>query len=52
MNSTMLRTYFRRLGFGKKTGVALPDEARGSLGFRYETEIYNHSLIGYHVHFM
>ena len=41
MNSTMLRTYFRRLGFGKKTGVALPDEARGSLGFRYETEIYN-----------
>ena len=41
MNSTMIRTYFRRLGFGKKTGVSLPDEARGSLGFRYETEIYN-----------
>jgi len=41
MDSTMLRTYFKRLGFGKKTGVSLPNEAKGYLGFRYETEIYN-----------
>ena len=41
MNSTMLRTYFKRLGFGKKTGVSLPNEAKGYLGFKYETEIYN-----------
>ena len=41
MNSTMLREYFKRLGFGKKTGIALPKESKGYLGFKYETEIYN-----------
>ena len=41
MDSTMLRTYFKRLGFGKKTGISLPNEERGYLGFKYETEIYN-----------
>lgn len=41
MNSTMLRTYFKKLGFGKKTGISLPNEAKGYLGFKYETEIYN-----------
>ena len=41
MNSTMLRQYFKRLGFGKKTGIELPNENRGKLDFKYETEIYN-----------
>ncbi len=41
MNSTMLRQYFKRLGFGKKTGIELPSESRGKLDFKYETEIYN-----------
>ena len=41
MNSTMLRQYFRRLGFGKKTGIELPNENKGKLDFKYETEIYN-----------
>lgn len=41
MNSVMLRQYFKRLGFGKKTGIELPNESRGSLNFKYETEIYN-----------
>ncbi len=41
MNSTMLRTYYKRLGFGKKTGISLPNESKGYLGFKYETEIYN-----------
>ena len=41
MNSTMLRQYFKRLGFGKKTGIELPSENRGKLDFKYETEIYN-----------
>ena len=41
MNSAMLRNYFRRLGFGKKTGIQLPNEAKGSLNFKYETEIFN-----------
>ena len=41
MSSVMLRQYYKRLGFGKKTGISLPNEARGSLNFKYETEIYN-----------
>ena len=41
MNSTMLRQYFKRLGFGKKTGIELPNENKGKLDFKYETEIYN-----------
>ena len=41
MSSVMLRQYFRKLGFGRKTGIELPNEAKGSLEFKYETEIYN-----------
>lgn len=41
MSSMMLRQYFRKLGFGKKTGIELPNESRGNLEFKYETEIYN-----------
>ena len=41
MNSLMLRQYFKRLGFGRKTGIELPNESRGKLDFKYETEIYN-----------
>ncbi len=41
MNSLMLRQYFRKLGFGKATGITLPNEARGTLDFKYETEIFN-----------
>ena len=41
MNAVMLRTYFKKLGFGKKTGITLPNEKIGSLSFKYETEVYN-----------
>lgn len=41
MNAVMLRQYYHKLGFGKKTGIPLPNEQKGSLGFKYETEIYN-----------
>lgn len=41
MNSMMLRQYFRRLGFGRKTGISLPNESSGKLAFKYETEIFN-----------
>lgn len=41
MNSAMLRQYFRKLGFGHKTGIPLPNEMSGLLDFKYETEIYN-----------
>ncbi len=41
MNAAMLRTYFKKLGFGRKTGITLPNESPGYLGFKYETEVYN-----------
>ncbi len=41
MNSLMLRQYFRKLGFGKQTGISLPNESTGVLNFKYETEIFN-----------
>ncbi len=41
MDSVMLRQYFKKLGFGRKTGLELPNEAKGNLEFKYETEIYN-----------
>ena len=41
MSSVMLRQYYKKLGFGKKTGIELPGENRGNLEFKYETEILN-----------
>lgn len=41
MDSMMLRQYFKRLGFGKKTGISLPNESTGKIDFKYETEIFN-----------
>ena len=41
MGATMLRQYFKKLGFGRKTGVELPNELPGVMNFKYETEIYN-----------
>lgn len=41
MNSLMLRQYYKLLGFGKKTRISLPNESKGNLEFKYETEIYN-----------
>ena len=41
MSSVMLRQYFKTLGFGRKTGIELPNESKGNLEFKYETEIYN-----------
>ncbi len=41
MDSMMLRQYYKKLGFGKKTGINLPNESAGKIDFKYETEIYN-----------
>ncbi len=41
LNSSMLREYYKKLGFGRKTGITLPNEEAGQLNFKYETEIYN-----------
>lgn len=41
MTADMLRDYYKRLGFGSKTGIELPNEAEGKLNFKYQTEILN-----------
>ena len=39
--STVLRNYYKKLGFGTPTGIELPREASGKVSFKYETEVYN-----------
>ena len=39
--ATELKSYFEKFGFGKKTGIELPNELSGSLDFKYEVEIAN-----------
>jgi penicillin-binding protein 2B len=41
MNKTILADYFDKLGFGKKTGITLSNEATGKISFKYETEVFN-----------
>lgn len=41
LSADILRSYFKKLGFSKKTGIELPNEATGELDFKYETEIFN-----------
>lgn len=41
LSADILRSYFKKLGFSKKTGIELPNEATGKLDFKYETEIFN-----------
>ena len=36
-----LREYFKKYGFGLKTGIELPNELAGSLNFKYEVDIAN-----------
>ena len=41
LSADILRSYFKKLGFSKKTGIELPNESAGTLNFKYETEIFN-----------
>lgn len=41
MSGQILKDYYKKLGFGSKTGIELPDEVSGKLGFKYETEVLN-----------
>ena len=41
LDADMLRNYFKRLGFGSKTGIDVPMESSGKVNFKYETEIFN-----------
>ena len=36
-----LKDYYKKLGFGTKTGIELAGEVSGKVNFRYETEILN-----------
>lgn len=40
-NGNYLKNYYKKLGFGTTTGIELPNEAKGKLAFKYETEILN-----------
>ena len=41
LSADILRSYFKKLGFSKKTGIELPNESEGDIDFKYETEIFN-----------
>ena len=41
LSADVLRSYFKKLGFSKKTGIELPNESEGKIDFKYETEIFN-----------
>lgn len=36
-----LMDYYKKLGFGSKTGIELAGETAGKLNFKYETEVFN-----------
>ena len=36
-----LMDYYKKLGFGSKTGIELANEVSGKLAFKYETEVFN-----------
>ena len=41
LDANTLKDYLKKLGFGTKTGINLPNEASGKISFRYETEVFN-----------
>ena len=40
----MLKDFYTRLGYGKSTGITLPNEEEGSLPFKYDIEVANASF--------
>ena len=41
LDANSLKSYLKRLGFGSKIGIDLPNEASGKIDFKYETEVLN-----------
>lgn len=41
IDKKILQDYFKKMGFGVKTKITLPNEVDGSISFRYQTEVYN-----------
>ena len=44
INKKILEDYFKKLGFGSKTGITLNNEVTGQINFKYQTEVYNASF--------
>lgn len=44
INKKILEDYFKKLGFGQKTGITLANEVPGTINFKYQTEVYNASF--------
>ena len=41
LDATILKNYLKKLGFGSKTDICLPNEGSGKINFKYETEVFN-----------
>ncbi len=41
LDKNSLMDYYKKLGFGSKTGIELSKETSGKINFKYETEVYN-----------
>ena len=41
MSRETLMDYYKKLGFGSKTGIELSKEVSGKINFKYETEVFN-----------
>ena len=41
LDADTLKNYLKKLGFGTKTDICLPNEASGKINFKYETEVFN-----------
>lgn len=44
LGGNTLKDFYTKLGYGKKTGVGLPNEQEGSLNFQYNIEVVNASF--------
>ena len=41
IDKNILKDYFKKAGFGEKTGITLANEQPGKISFTYESEVYN-----------
>lgn len=44
LGGPLMKDFYSKLGFGKKTGISLPNEQEGSLNFKYDVEVANASF--------
>lgn len=44
MGRAKLKDYYLKLGFGKQTGIELPNESKGIINFKYNTEVASSSF--------